>query len=800
MIDKHLIAKTSPKANQDNVLVWNDIRVTVLTPRLFRVEKDTDRVFCDEATQSVWFRDMAKVEYSVSTTAKTLTVTTSDAVLKVYEDVFRSTVTVDGKTVCIGKVKNLPGAYRSLDCCDGSFYNSDRRDEKYPITLEDGIVSKCGVGVYDDARSLILGQDGTLRARDDDEADVYIFAHGKDYRGAIKDLFTVSGRVPMIPRYALGNWWSRYHAYTDKEYLHILDKLEGRDVPLTVATIDMDWHWSTTLDERKKITEQGKNDEYHGGAKGWTGYSWNTDLFPDYRSFLNKIKERDLKITLNLHPAMGVRYFEDMYEEMAKAVGVDPQSEAHIPFDFTSDDFINAYFKILHKPYEADGVQFWWIDWQQGTKTSMPGLDPLWALNHYHTLDNAVDHAPLILSRYCGIGSHRYPLGFSGDTYVTWKSLAFIPYFTAMGTNAGYTWWSHDIGGHMHGFKDDELYMRYVQFGVFSPINRLHCCDFEVCTKEPEVYMNGAGHIAEDFLRLRHKMIPFLYSASYDTYHNGQALIEPMYYAYPECAEAYKCDRQYMFGDQLIVAPVTAPSDKDGLSVTKVWLPEGKWTDIFTGDEYNGGRWIEAVRWMNSIPVFAKEGGFFLLDSRRHTNSVSNPDALTVMVFNGNGEYTLHESNGEDGDSRESFMHTHFVSTAGDGVQTLELYADGDTSVVSERKYRFEFRNIPTGDVKVYADGKEIAFETDEEDYISVIIENVRADVKYRVEVCYTADRRKYRNDRIMYNLRRLQAEYRTLRYLYRDVNELDDDECRNAIEAHTKLTKNQKKRLLEAW
>lgn len=800
MIDKHLIAKTAPKANSENVILWKDIRVTVLTDRLFRIEKDTDKRFCDEATQSVWFRDLPAVEFTLTDSGKSLTVTTSAAVLTVYEDVLKSTVIVDGKTVCIGKVKNLPGAYRSLDCCDGSFYNSDRKDMKYPIKLEDGIVSKCGVGVYDDVRSLILGQDGRLSARDDDEADIYVFAHGKDYRGALRDLFAISGRVPMIPRYALGNWWSRYHAYTDKEYLHILDKLADRDVPLTVATIDMDWHWSKTLDEKKKITEQGKNDDYHGGASGWTGYSWNTDLFPDYKSFLGKIRDRDLKITLNLHPARGVRYFEDMYEEMAKAVGVDPKSEAQIPFDFTSDDFINAYFKILHKPYEADGVEFWWIDWQQGTTTAMPGLDPLWALNHYHTLDNATDHAPLILSRYCGIGSHRYPLGFSGDTYVTWKSLAFIPYFTAMGTNAGYTWWSHDIGGHMHGFKDDELYMRYVQFGVFSPINRLHCCDFEVCTKEPEVYMNGAGHIAEEYLRLRHKMIPFLYSASYDTHHSGRALIEPMYYAYPDRDDAYKCDRQYLFGDQLIVAPVTAPGDKDGLAVTKVWLPEGKWTDIFTGDEYEGGRWIEAIRWRNSIPVFAKEGGFFLLDSRKHTNSVSNPDALTVMVFNGNGEYTLHESGGDDGDSRESYMHTHFVSKAGDGVQSVDICADGDTSVVGKRRYRMEFRNISTGDVRVYADGKQVEFDTDEGDHLCVIIENAVSTAKYRVEVRFTDDRRKYRNGRLMYDLRRLQTDYRTLRHLYRDISELEDDACRAAIEAHARFTRNQKKRLLEAW
>ena len=598
----------------------------------------------------------------------------------------------------------------------------------------------------------------------------------------------------MIPRYALGNWWSRYHAYTDKEYLHLLDKFTKRDIPLTVATIDMDWHWSNTLDTRKQITEQGKNDELHGGNNGWTGYSWNTDLFPDYKSFLKKIQQRNLKITLNLHPADGVRYFEDMYADMARAVGKDPATEELISFDFTSDDFINAYFKILHRPYERDGVEFWWIDWQQGTQSAMPGLDPLWALNHYHTLDNATEHAPLILSRYSGIGSHRYPLGFSGDTVVSWKSLEFLTYFTAMGTNAGYTWWSHDIGGHMSGVKNDELYMRYVQFGVFSPINRLHCVSSKLVTKEPSVYMNGTGLIAEEFLRLRHKMIPFLYSASYETHVNGRALIEPMYYAYPNDEEAYSCDGQYMFGDQLIVAPITKPGDTKGFSHKKVWLPEGRWTDIFTGDEYDGNGWTDMVRWRDNFPVLAKEGGFFVLDERRHTNSIENPDDLSVLLFNGNGEYTMHE------DTDGGFTHTHFVSAYADGVQSVEWWADSDGTAVNRRTYRIQFRNIPSGNVKAYADGNEIVFDTDEESYITVILENVPSDCKYRIEVSFDGDQKEYRMARTVYVLQRLELSHEHKLRLYKAMRSSVREECADFIENEVLLTRTEKMRLLEAW
>ena len=794
MLHSHLIAKTNPVAIPENTVIWNDIRVTVLGEGLFRIEKDADKVFCDSATQSIWFRNMPLVKFEKEIKNDSLVIKTARAALCVKEDVKESTVALDGKTVKVVDIKNLPGAYRTLDNCDGDFYTA--YGTQYTIKLDDGIVSADGVGMHDDTKSLILTKEGRIALRDDDELDIYIFAHGSDYRGAIRDLFMISGKVPIIPRYAFGNWWSRFFAYTEKSYLHVVDKLADRDIPITVATVDMDWHWYLDVDEVKQISAQGKNDEFHGGTNGWTGYSWNTNLFPDYKAFLKKLEKRNLKTTLNLHPADGVRFYEDMYEDMAKAMGIDPKTEQKIPFDITSDDFINAYFDVLHKPYEKDGVEFWWIDWQQGTKTSIPGLDPLWSLNHYHTLDNAVNHRPLILSRYNGIGSHRYPLGFSGDTYITWKSLEYIPYFTAMGTNAGYTWWSHDIGGHMDGYKDDELYARYVQFGVFSPINRLHCANPRIMTKEPMIYMNGTGLVAEEFLRLRHRMIPFLYSASYDTRESGQALIEPMYYLCPEEKDAYECPAQYLFGNQMIVAPITKPRDESGLVSINVWLPEGRWTDIFTGDEYDGGKWVEMTRWLETIPVLAKEGGFFVLDGRRHTNDSGNPDVMEVMVFNGNGEYILHE----DDDGNDSWMHTKLTSRAENGKQVLTMLADGDLSVKPTRTYKFMFKNIPDGKVSVFANGKPVEFETDSGEYLTVTVEDTTAGAEYRIEVEHERDAQAFKEARLIYNMMRINGNYGMRRRKNREFAKGTDEEGRKAIFESEEFTMAERKRIAEGW
>lgn len=113
-------------------------------------------------------------------------------------------------------------------------------------------------------------------------------------------------------------------------------------------------------------------------------------------------------------------------------------------------------------------------------------LDPLWLLNHYHYQDSCKNaEGGVILSRYAGPGSHRYPVGFSGDTIISWNSLRFQPYFTATASNIGYSWWSHDIGGHMLGDYDEELQTRWLQFGVFSPITRLHSSRSPFNSKEP---------------------------------------------------------------------------------------------------------------------------------------------------------------------------------------------------------------------------------------------------------------------------------------------------------------------------
>ena len=701
MLNRHLIAPVRPIATPENVVSFKNYRISVLSDRLFRIERSEGGKFRDSATQSIWFRDMPKVKYTITYNGNNAIITTDSRTLIIAPEREDCRIIIDGKELPITNEGNLMGTYRTLDTCNGDW--NFRKNVSINTLFDFGVCSRSGVAVLDDSKSLSLGVDGEIKEERADGTDEYVFAFGNDYRAALKALYMISGRTPIVPRFALGNWWSRYRDYTQEEYLHLCHRFRENDVPLTVATVDMDWHWSTDIDERMGITESGKNTLYYVGDNprgiGWTGYSWNTELFPDYRSFLNDLHAMNLKVTLNLHPAEGVRYFEDCYAEMATAMGIDPKSEKCIDFDVSDTKFINNYFKILHKPYENDGVDFWWIDWQSGTTSRTQGLDPLWSLNHYHYLDNKENHtSPLILSRYSGIGSHRYPLGFSGDSIISWKMLDYLAYFTANSTNVGYTWWSHDIGGNHCGEKNDEMFLRHVQFGVFSPINRLHCSKFATMSKEPWIYEGGKGELVKEWLRLRHKLIPYLYSASFRNHEYGEAIIEPLYYEW-DTEPAYKYKNEYLFGKQLLVIPVSEKSDTDGYTRIRAWIPEGEWTDIFTADKYYiapGGEEKTLMRRIDSIPVLARAGSIIPM-SRDSGNSVANPERLDIHAFRGNGEFELYEDLREEGD--ESSAITRFVSslnTSGDTArQTVKITANGEGRVIPEaRRIRILFKDI----------------------------------------------------------------------------------------------------------
>lgn len=605
-------------------------RFTVLTPRLLRLEYSANGRFEDRPSQAFWYRRQLTPQFTWGERDGRYHLETAYLHLEYTPDPAGFT----GETLTIrlkesgalwrygqSDLANLCGTTRTLDEADG------------PIELEEGLLSRSGWAVYDDTRRLVFNEEGWLELRraPADTRDLYFFGHGYDYAAALTDFARIAGPAPMLPRWALGNWWSRYWTYSADELLALMDEFAAHDAPLSVCIVDMDWH----------ITDTGNQ------SSGWTGYTWNRALFPDPPAFIAELHRRGLKTALNLHPAEGIHPHEAKYAALARALGRDPEAGEPIPFNIVDPDFARHYFELLHHPQEADGVDFWWMDWQQGELSGLPGLDPLWWLNHLHFYDLARDGGkrPFIFSRWGGLGNHRYPIGFSGDTVVSWASLAFQPRFTATAANVNYGWWSHDIGGHMFGVEEAELYLRWVQFGLFSPILRLHSTKNRFHERRPWGYDAETERLACAALRLRHAFIPYLYTMAWRNHTKHRPLVRPLYHDYPTHEAAYHCPDQYSFGSELLVAPFISPADPDTRqSRARVWLPPGDWFDFFRGDWYAGESWTAVYGGLADIPVFAKAGAIVPLAVG---DGLANPARLAVHFFPGaDNAFALYEDDG----------------------------------------------------------------------------------------------------------------------------------------------------------
>ena len=663
----------SPVAHPQAVVQGDRWRFTVLTDALVRIEWAPDGVFEDRASTFALHRDLPVPAFDV---------VESDAVVEVLTEQLhltydRGPFTPAGLSVqARGALTSWHSLWRFGDpdhSLGGTARTLDMADGRIP--LEPGVIARGGVTALDDSTSFLFTEDGWVAPRPAGHLDLYVFASGHDYAGALRDLYAVSGPQPVLPRWTLGNWWSRYHRYSAAEYRELLDRFERERIRFSVAVLDMDWHRVESVPP-----------EF---GSGWTGYSWERELFPDPAGFLAELHDRGLRVTLNVHPADGVRAFEDAYPDMAAALGRDAERGLPIAFDITDPAFLEAYFDVLHHRLEDEGVDFWWIDWQQGPYSRIPGIDPLWMLNHYHFLDSGRDdRRPLTFSRYAGPGSHRYPVGFSGDTIISWASLDFQPEFTATASNIGYGWWSHDVGGHLWGVRDDELTARWVQLGVWSPILRLHSSNNPFLAKEPWMFPSEIRAAIDDALRFRVRLVPYLHTMNHRAAVDGVPLVLPMYHLAPDEPAAYEVPNEFAFGSELVVAPITTPRDPVTLlGSATAWLPPGLWTDITTGLVLEGGRTMRLHRDGRSVPALLKAGGILPLAAEHETDATRNPNHLEVLVAPGaDGAFVLVEDD-DTGTTPETIptVRTGMRWDQASGTLTIEA-ADGPAGVVPETR------------------------------------------------------------------------------------------------------------------
>eukprot|EP00730_Choanoeca_flexa_P000830 TRINITY_DN10355_c0_g1_i2.p1 TRINITY_DN10355_c0_g1~~TRINITY_DN10355_c0_g1_i2.p1 ORF type:complete len:932 (+),score=199.62 TRINITY_DN10355_c0_g1_i2:23-2797(+) len=492
---------------------------------------------------------------------------------------------------------NLLGTVYSLDGVTGAVdLNCTAGQATVSMHCTLAPFSRSGWALYDDTGSWVI--DNTtewLATRPMLEQDMYLFGHGLDYKRAIADFIAVAGPVPSIPRFVLGVWWSRYWPYTAEDLEDIAVGYRQHGVPLDILVSDMAWHF------------------HNESSIDWGGYQWSPSLFPEPDTFKAWLAANDLHTVLNLHLRPIQAGVAPSYPAFAQALGLNPNGTIDIPsanlsFPYnqsvanllrTDKKFAEAYLNIA---LDDVGMNWWWLD-----------DDPHWVARmlYEHSTKQRGEGQGLTFSRWGGLGSHRYPIGFSGDVFIHWDSLAFQTTFTVRSANVLF-WWSHDIGGHRSEDDqayDGELYLRWLQWGAYAPILRTHPKPDPLIERRPYGWPLPLAEYMMDAMRLRARHVPQLHTALENFTVTGLSPLRGLYIEHPDMDGAYAHNDSYFFCDHLFAAPVTSPVRNDtGLANKTFWIPPGTWIDTVTQLPVTGSVILTKFYTLWEIPVYARAG------------------------------------------------------------------------------------------------------------------------------------------------------------------------------------------------
>lgn len=677
-LEKHF--KIDPeKLVSDRKVVFKGVnyRITILSERLIRFEYSLDGKFYDGATELVHNRQFNAPTIKTEQDDKFLVITTKYFMLQYAKEKpfkgpsFAPDTNLKVKLVNTDKLwyyghpeaRNFKGSAFSIE------------DFGSETSLSNGLYSTDGFAVLDDSHTMLIDEEGFMVPNNTKRQDFYLFVYRRDFGLCLKDYFTLTGYPPIVPRYALGVWWNRDQIYNFEDTKKLIRTFNKNDVPISVLLLSEFWH--------------NKDKSNYNLYK--TGYTFNKELFKDPKEFTKFMHEHGVRVGVNLDGSEGISSLDDGYSKMCEELQL--PTDKIIPFKVLDKDFIVSYLKNLINPLYDLGVDFFWLDSKDEIVTR--------ALNYYHFNDykKSQEKRGMILSRNGGKAAHRYPVHYSGETKVGWDTLKYLPYFNSTGSNIGLSWWSHDVGGFKGGVEDSELYLRYAQLSTFSPIFRFSAKRGAYYKREPWRWDMKTYTIVKDYCKLRHRLIPYLYTESYKYYKTCLPIIQPLYYYYPELFDEPNYKNEYYFGTELLVAPITKPKDEImNRSVEKFFLPKGVWYDFKSGKKFIGNKRYISFFKDEDFPVFAKAGSIIpMAELSDNINDTNNPKKMEINVFPGNSNvYRLYEDDGisslyEDG---------YFILTAIDFNYASDSYelsihpVEGKTGIIPDfRDYKIRFRN-----------------------------------------------------------------------------------------------------------
>ncbi len=692
------IDKNRAVANPENIIKGQNYRITILTERLIRLEYNKAGVFEDHPSEFALVRNFSRPNITIKEDKKYLEITSPYFRLFYNkEKPFKGNLLNKKKNLLVDVIANNRTWY---------YGHPEVRNYKAPgyafdqvknnkLHMTKGLYSIDGFVTIDDSKTKIFLESGELVNRDVQELDIYLFAYGKDFEGCLKDYFNLTGRPSLIPRYALGNWWDKNEAYDDHSLKKLIDEFDNQEIPLSVLLLNANWHKNGSED---KLNE--------------SGFSWNNEYFKSPKGMIGYLHKHGIRIGLSVNPTTGIYPYEDNYELLKKYLS--PDEKGVIPFNAYDPKFIDAYFKILINPLESMGVDFFWLDVLDKEKQY-----ELWYLDHYHFADmqKNYEHRPLILTRNHFKTPHRYPVLYSGRTIVNWDSLKEVIKSNVNAANMGVSWWAHDMGGYYKGTEDNELYTRFVQLGVFSSIMKFGSEKGKYYKREPWRWGIKTYAIVKNYLELRHKMIPYLYSEAYRYYADGIPVMRPVFYKFPIMYDDVNYCYEYFLGTELFVCPIANKKDYVmNRVVHKFFIPTGTWYDFMTGKKFPGDKEYISFFKDEDYPVFAKSGAIIPLGYNDNLNDTNPPKNMEIHIFPGQSNtYNLYEDDGvSDLYKKDFYLLTQIDYNYMPNNYTVIIRAlEGKSNIVPKlRNYKIRFRNTKeASDVKCYVKNNPVAFK-----------------------------------------------------------------------------------------
>jgi hypothetical protein len=676
---------TGPLPHQSSRVVSDGMaRFEVLTPTLIRMEYSAAGRFENRPTMTAVDRDLPVPPYQVTKSLGIVTITTS-ALRLTYLGVgpftpANVTVTMGSITahpawdLCQDTVGNcssvgLPGLANAIGSWTPEVSSVAVHGKDVFPPLHPGLLSTNGWYLLDDTDTAILDSPTRAVARPTPLGiyqDGYFFGYGDDYTRGLSDFAELTGHAPLLPEWTFGPWFSDYDAIPESDYkTQILPAFRSHHVPLDGLVVDTNFK----------------------APDDWNGWSWNKTLFPTPKAFFRWAKRNGLHVLLNIHPSIDKT---DPKYKMAQRIAHGTLQEGSCQFYRSSPPCyvfnwakplqVKAYF-ALQQQFVKDGISAFWLDWCCDSSTvTTPGLTPDSWISQLYAVRSPDKGRGFVLARvgsgvtlvngYTGDlaaadsgawADHRSAIGFTGDGTSDFQTLAFEAKLTpGEGASIGLPYLSNDIGGYSGDHLPDNLYLRWVEMGAFSPIMRLHSDHGE---RLPWEYDKKTMRIADRYLRLRQALVPYLYTTAEQAHTDGMPMARELAIEWPHRESAVKATSEWMLGDNLLVAPMTSASDTQ-----HDWIPPGEWTSLDTGATVTGPKEITVKAGPGDEPVWAR--GVTPLGPDRPQSGTTDP--LTVLVAPGSASsYRLYADSGDGSGYLHGESATTQITSTGTGSMSI---------------------------------------------------------------------------------------------------------------------------------